>query len=389
MGLAPTTSTTAPPPDVEVTLAFGGDVEDPGELQVGDIARRLAITHPGLADPLQATGRTVGWGVVSTGNIADKVTAQLAQLQDVRLVAVSSRSSARAEEFASRHGFTRSYGDAERSGYRRLADDPEVEVVYVATPHGQHYEVASAVREAGKHVLLEKAFTINAREARELAALAASHGLFLMEAVWTRFLPSYQRVLDVVESGAIGDVVYVQADLGFQAARDPRQRLWRPVDGGGALLDLAVYPLSWVLGTLGPVARVVASGRLNDDGVDELSALAISHEGGGHSQVMASFVSQSANRAAIVGTEGVIVTDSPVSRPQGFTLTVAGESHHESVPHHEDAYAYQLREVTRCVQHGVLESPTMPLAHTIATMEVFDEVRRQLGVTYPNDYEEE
>ena len=163
----------------------------------------------------------VGWGVVSTGNIADKVTAQLAQLQDVRLVAVSSRSSARAEEFASRHGFTRSYGDAERSGYRRLADDPEVEVVYVATPHGQHYEVASAVLEAGKHVLLEKAFTINAREARALADLAASRGLFLMEALWTRFIPAYQFTLDLLERGEIGDVVYVQAELGFVAPEDP------------------------------------------------------------------------------------------------------------------------------------------------------------------------
>lgn len=328
--------------------------------------------------------------MVSTGKIAGVVTAQLATLEDARLHAVSSRDPAKAAAFAERFGFATSYGDGgDEHGYEALARDPDVDVVYVATPHGQHHRVTKALLQAGKHVLVEKAFTINAREARELAALARSRGLFLMEAVWTRFLPSFHRLLDVVESGAIGEVVYVQADLGFMAARDPRERLWRPQDGGGALLDLAVYPLSWVLATLGPVSGAVASARLNEEGVDELSSLALRHAGGGFSQVTVSFVSQSVNRAAIVGTEGVIVTDAPVSRPQGFTVTAKGASTHEAVAHSDDPYTYQLREVTRCIQQGLFESPTMPLADTIATMELFDEVRRQTGVTYPNDYEEE
>jgi len=337
-----------------------------------------------------ATGTALRWGVVSTGKIAGVVTAQLATLEDARLHAVSSRDRTKAAAFAERFGFARSYGDdGDERGYEAMAHDPDVDVVYVATPHGQHHRVTKALLEAGKHVLVEKAFTINAREARELATLARDRGAFLMEAVWTRFLPSFHRVLDVVESGAIGDVVYAQADLGFIAARDPRERLWRPRDGGGALLDLAVYPLTWVLATLGPVSDVTATGRLNDEGVDEISALALRHTGGGFSQVTVSFVSQSVNRAAIVGTEGVITTDAPVSRPQGFTVAAAGQDTHESVPHVDDPYTYQLREVTRCVQQGLLESPTMPLADTIATMELFDEVRRQTGVTYPNDYEEE
>jgi predicted dehydrogenase len=332
----------------------------------------------------------VRWGVVATGKIAGVVTAQLALLEDARLQAVSSRDPARAAAFASRFGFSNSYGDGpDRTGYEALALDPEVDVVYVATPHGQHHAVARALLQAGKHVLIEKAFTINAQEARDLADLADRHGVFLMEAVWTRFLPCYHRVLDVVESGAIGDVVYVQADLGFMAASDPRDRLWDPRDGGGALLDLAVYPLSWVLGLLGDPTAVVASGRLNRDGVDELTTISLTHAGGAYAQVVASFVSQSVNRAAIVGTKGVIVTDSPVSRAQGFTLTVDGESRHEAVPHGTEPYTYQLREVTRCVQRGLRESPTMPVAATIVTMELFDEVRRQTGVTYPNDYPEE
>lgn len=347
-------------------------------------------TPIGGGDPLAATGAPLRWGVVSTGRIAGVVTAQLALLEDARLQAVSSRDPTKAAEFAARFGFPTSYGDGtDGRGYEALAADPDVDVVYVATPHGQHHAVAKTMLLAGKHVLIEKALSINAREARELAELASARGLFLMEAVWTRFLPVYHRVLDVIESGTIGDVVYVQADLGFLAATDPRRRLWDPVDGGGALLDLAVYPLSWVLGALGHPTSVVATGRLNHEGVDELTTLALTHERGSYSQVIASFVSQSVNRAAIVGTSGVLVTDAPVSRPQGFTVTVAGESTHESVPHGAEPYTFQLREVTRCIQDGLVESPTMPVQATIDTMDLFDEMRRQTGVTYPNDYPEQ
>lgn len=356
--------------------------------------RRLVPRPPGTpvggGDPLTATGQPLRWGVAATGKIAGVVTAQLALLEDASLQAVSSRDPAKAAAFATRFGFSSSYGNEHGElGYERLALDPTVDVVYVATPHGQHHAVAMAMLTAGKHVLIEKAFTINAREAHELVALAAANGLFLMEAVWTRFLPVYHRVLDVIEQGAIGKVVYVQADLGFMAARDPRDRLWAPIDGGGALLDLAVYPLSWVLGALGRPRAISATGRLNAEGVDELSALAMTHEHGAYSQVVASFVSESVNRAAIVGDAGVIVTDTPVSRPTGFTITTGGASRHEDVPHGPEPYTYQLREVTRCIQQGLRESPTMPLAATLSTMELFDEVRRQTGVTYPNDYPEQ
>lgn len=346
---------------------------------------------PSLTDPLQATGRTVGWGVVSTGNIADKVTAQLAQLQDARLVAVSSRSRARAEGFAARHGFARSYSDEGQSAYRRLAADPEVEVVYVATPHGQHFEVASAVLEAGKHVLLEKAFTINAWEARRLIELAAERGLFLMEALWTRFIPAYQFTLDLLVRGEIGDVTHVQAELGFMAPADPVSRLWARDAGGGALLDLGVYPLTWAVGALGYPQQVHAAGRLNAEGVDELEALTLSYEDGRQAQLLTSLVSAPVSQARIVGTRGTIRTEGSLTRPTGITVTSGTggsggfgrwlEPFDSSAP----LYAYQLREVTSSVQRDLTESPTMPLQDSVRTMELFDEARRQLGVSYPND----
>ncbi len=334
-------------------------------------------------DPFAATGPALRWGVVSTGKIAHTVTAQLARLEDARLQAVSSRDATKAAAFATQYGFRASYGGA--GGYEAVAEDPDVDVVYVATPHGQHHAVAGAMLRAGKHVLVEKAFTITAREAEDLARLARDHGLFLMEAVWTRFLPTYVAAMDVLEGGEIGPVRYVQADMGFMAERDPRTRLWAPVDGGGALLDLAVYPLCWVIGALGLPTGVQAAGNVNHEGVDELCTLALTHGGGAHSQVVVSFVSDSTRRARIVGTEGYLETGPSLSRPDGFTVVKGAARRSEGFDLTDSPYAFQLREVTRCVQAGMLESPAMPLAHTLATMRLFDEVRRQIGVRYPND----
>lgn len=348
------------------------------------VARPLGF-HGG-GDPVAPTGEPLRWGVVATGKIAHTVTAQLARLEDARLRAVSSRDAIKAAAFATMYGFEASYSDVPGlSGHEALADDAHVDVVYVATPHGQHHRVAASLLAAGKHVLIEKAFTVTGAEAADLVAIARSRGVFLMEAVWTRFLPAYQAALDVVESGELGEVRYVQADMGFMAERDPRTRLWAPVDGGGALLDLAVYPLTWVIGALGLPHAVQAIGRVNAEGVDELSALTCGYPGGELAHVIASFVSSSTRRARIVGTEGYLETDAPLTRPDGFTVVTRGEERHESVPSGPEPYTFQLREVTRCVQEGRLESPTMPLADTVATMRLFDEVRRQLGVRLPND----
>ncbi len=344
--------------------------------------------------PLTATGRTLNWGVVATGSIARRVSAEIGRLEDARLLAVSSRDAGRAAAFAAEVGFERSYADVDGvPGYQLLAEDPDVEVVYVATPHGQHHAVAKALLEHGKHVLVEKSFTVAGWEAEDLVAAAASRGLFLMEAVWTRFLPAYRRALEIIASGELGDVRLVQADLGFMAALDPRSRLWAKTDGGGALLDLAVYPLTWVIGALGFPAVVQASGKLNEEGVDETTALQLGYADGGQAQVLVSFVSQSTRQARICGTNGAMLIDAPLTRPEGLSVSVTSgtvgtgqaTSRHEQLPTTAPPYSYQAREVTRCVQQGLLESPTMPLDDTLRTMRLFDEVRRQIGLVYPND----
>jgi predicted dehydrogenase len=338
-------------------------------------------------DPRSATGQTLRWGVVATGGIAQSVTRDLALLADAELYAVSSRSQASADAFAAEYGFATAYGDdAGGAGYHRLLADESVDVVYVATPHAQHYEVALAALTAGKHVLCEKALTINAREAAELVALARSKKLFMMEAMWSRFLPSMQRAFDIAASGELGTVQWVTADLGFPAVYSPSARLWALNDGGGALLDLAVYPLLWALGTLGFPQTVSATGSVNDDGVDAQNALTLGYHHGAQAQLTSSLTAYGPRAATIAGSLGYLQTIGSVNNPKEIHVRIGmakpRTEHFDVVGR---GYSYELREVTRCIQQGLTESPVMPLEDSLNIMRLFDGVRAQLGVSYPND----
>ena len=342
---------------------------------------------PGAPSPIQATGRTLRWGVVATGGIAGRVTEDIARLEDAVLQAVSSRSRANAEEFAERFGFARAYYDGpEGKGYSRLFEDPDVDVVYIAAPHGQHYEIAREAIEAGKHVLCEKSLTINAREAEDLVALAEARQVFLMEAVWTRFLPCINRIWEIIASGELGEIRWVQADLGFPAPYDPASRLWNPAAGGGALLDLTVYPLTLAVGALGFPDEVAAVGVLNQDGVDVQNALTFKYASGAIAQLMSSLAASGPRTATISGSAGWLRTGAPLHNPVELTVAPHGGSERvERFPQVGNGYTYEVREVTRCVQDGLLESPTMPWSESVRTLQLFDAVRADLGVRYPND----
>ena len=338
-------------------------------------------------DPRTATGVRLRWGVIATGSIAAAVTRDLELLADAQLYAVSSRTQAAADAFALDYGFTKAYGDdAGRTGYDRLLADDAVDVVYVATPHAHHHKVALAALAAGKHVLCEKAFTVNAREAAELVELARDKGLFLMEAMWSRFLPSMQRAFEIAASGEIGEVKWVRADLGFPAPYSPTSRLWAPKDGGGALLDVAVYPLLWALGTLGFPQTVSATGWVNDDGVDAQNALALGYQHGAQAQLISSLLAHGPRTATVAGSLGYLQASGSVNNPKEIQVKIGFEeprTEHFTVVGR--GYTYELREVTRCIQQGLTESPVMPLQDSLDVMRLFDGVRAQLGVSYPND----
>ncbi|MHA7219003.1 Gfo/Idh/MocA family protein [Arthrobacter sp. MDT1-48-3] len=337
--------------------------------------------------PSTATGRPIRWGVVATGSIAARVVQDLALLDDAVLHAVSSRSEASARAFALRFGFTTSYWDAAgAAGYDRLLADPAVDVVYIATPHTQHHAVALAALHAGKNVLCEKPITMDAEQARELADLARERGLFLMEAVWTRFLPSFRRALQIVRSGEIGTVRWLQADLCFTAPVDPASRLWDPAAGGGALLDLAVYPLTWALGVLGEPGAVAARGTLTPEGVDLQNALTLTYDDGAHAQLTTSIGAESPSVVTISGTEGWLRSSTPLFNPAELVVQPRrGTLRTERFEVFGSGFVYELREVTRCLQAGLTESPFMTTAESVRMMEVLDEARRQIGLRYPSD----
>lgn len=348
--------------------------------------------HDGNPDPLAATGRTLRWGVVSTGNIANSVTADLAMLADAELHAVSSRTAAKANEFAEKYGFTTSYSDLDDvSGYQRMFADPEVDVVYIGTPHGQHFEVAEAALRAGKHVLCEKALTINAREAQELIDLADAQGLFFMEALWSRFVPGVQRALEIVAAGELGSVQWVRADLGFPAPRDLESRIWASAAGGGALLDLTVYPLLWAWAMLGAPDSVLASGSLTETGVDEQNAITLGYANGAQAQLMSSFTAQGPRTATIAGSVGFLETVGAMNNPSALTIKAGWNGSRWDTERTEEfnwpgrGYSYELREVTRCIQAGLQQSSTMPWQDSLNIMRFLDGVRAQLGISYPND----
>lgn len=343
--------------------------------------------YAGAPSPVQKTGRTLRWGVVATGNVATKVTEDIARLEDAVLHAVSSWNEESAAQFAEHFGFTRAYFDVgEVKGYRLLIDDPEVDVVYIAAPPHQHYGIARDALLAGKHVLCEKSLAINASETEELIALASSTGLFLMEAVWTRFLPCINRIWDILSQDELGEVRWVQADLGFRAPPYPAGGLWDPTASRGALLDLTVYPLTLALGALGFPLHISAVGTLNDAGDDTQNALLLTYATGASAQLASSLVSEGTRTATISGTNGWLRTGAPLHNPVELTVQPrGGEQRVERFPQIGNGYTYELREATRCIQSGLPESPTMNWEHSLASMRLFDEARRQMGLKHAGD----
>lgn len=335
-------------------------------------------------NPLEATGRTLGWGIVATGAIARKVTPDIAALEDARLVGVSSRSQASADEFATDFGVERAYADDDaHTGYEKLLADPDVDVVYIATPHGQHHATMLEAIRAGKNIVCEKAFTITADEAREVLEAAREKGVFVMEGLWTRFHPLRARVSELLEAGEIGMPRWVQADLGFRGPADKSHRLWREDAGGGGLLDMACYVLHWPWLALGRPTGFTAQ-TIKRGNVDALTQITGTFEKSA-AQMTISLVSQGPRQAVISGHDGFITIGSPMHQAQSFTVTDArGSVREESWPLVGRGYSYEMREATRCIQEGALESPIMPWEDTVAQMEMIDEIRRQIGVVYPD-----
>jgi predicted dehydrogenase len=261
------------------------------------------------------------------------------------------------------------------ASYEALVADPDVDVVYVATPHPMHHANALLALRAGKPVLVEKAFTMNATEAEELVATARAEGLFLMEAMWTRFLPHVAEIRRLLAERALGDIITVTADHGQWFAQDPDFRLFAPELGGGALLDLGVYPVSFASMVLGKPDRIVTLVDPAFTGVDGQTSMLFGYASGAQAVLTCTLSAQSPTRGAIVGTEARIEIDGVFYAPTSFDLiSRTGERTRFEAPHEGHGLWHEAEEVARCLREGLLESPFMPLDESVEIMRTMDAV---------------
>nr|WP_229870833.1 Gfo/Idh/MocA family oxidoreductase [Streptomyces longisporoflavus] len=326
----------------------------------------------------------VRWGILATGGIAASFTANLLDMPDAEVVAVASRTDASAKAFAERFGIPRAYGT-----WSALAEDEDIDVVYVATPHASHLAAAGLCLDAGRAVLCEKAFALNAREAQELVTLARRRGLFLMEAMWMYCHPLVRRLKALVDEGAIGEVRTVQADFGLAGPFPPSHRLRDPAQGGGALLDLGVYPVSFAHLLLGEPSGVTARAMLSEEGVDLQTGMLLSWESGAQALLHCSINAGTPVTASVTGSKGRIDVPDGFFFPERFVLHRDGRDPEEfaAVPADgpRDSLKHEAAEVMHRLRAGDTESPLVPLDGTLAVMRTLDAVRERIGVRYPGE----
>ncbi len=322
----------------------------------------------------------IRWGIVSTGHIAGVFAGDLRLLPDHRVAAVASRTQEKADAFTAEFGDdrTRAYGS-----YEQLAADPDVDIVYIATPHSEHHANGRLFLEAGKHVLCEKAMTVNAAECADLMVLAADRGLFLMEAMWMRTNPLHHRLVELLGEGVIGTVRALSAELGFAVPTDTPHRL-RDIDqAGGALLDMGVYPLTFAYEVLGRPDTVQAHGIMAGD-VDGTVAVTLGY-GDAVASVQTSIDANMPARGIVMGTDGWIELDGFHAAQEMTIHRVDRDDEVVSVVWPGAGYTYEAEEAARCVREGLAESPMVPMTDTLAIMQQMDGIRRQIGMIYPRE----
>ena len=336
----------------------------------------------------------IGWGLVGAGGISDHLARALSHVPEARLVAVGSRAAAKAQAFIDQPRGHEAIVDSVRAhgSYQALVDDPEVDVVYIGTSHPDHIETMTLALNAGKAVLCEKPFTVNRREAEAAVALARRRDVFLMEAMWMRYVPAMVELKRLLAEGAIGEPVSVSADFGFSAAGLPAtHRALAPALAGGGLLDIGIYPLNLAAFVLGDIVGVQADAQLGPTGVDVHTVFNLRHAGGQRSQGMCSLRSTTACRATILGTDGRIDITPPFYAAQELRLGRGTRPWEETPvetlakPWRGSRYVHQVEEVHRCLRAGLAESPGMPLDETVALVGWMDTMRAQFGLRYPGE----
>lgn len=327
--------------------------------------------------------RKIRWGILGCGKIANKFASDLKLVGDGVLSAIASRDSLKLESFSKEHKPALVF-----NSYEALVECADVDAIYVATPHGMHYDNVMLCLQFGKAVLCEKAFALNLAQAREMIEFARRKKVFLMEAFWTKFLPQYERVMEIIGSGRIGDVKLIQSDFGFKAPEPRAQRLFDPLLGGGSLLDIGIYPVFMAQSILGKPTQVHAFITPYESGVDEQCAITMKFAGGALAVLSSTFAVETPVEAMIAGTEGRIVMRNRFHNAVATVELVIGRQAPEIIQVHGEpgfGYQFEIRHVNECLKKGLTESPVMTHADTLMLMETLDRVRKACDVRYPVD----
>ena len=321
----------------------------------------------------------IKWGIMGTGRIAGSFAIALKNLDDSELYGIGSRSEENADAFSDEYSVPKRFHD-----YESLAADPDIDVVYIATPHSLHKENCLMCLEHGKAVLCEKPFTINAAEAAAVINFARERRLFLMEAMWSRFVPAAIKLKELIEDKIIGDIQYLFAGGAFIPEFDPDHYLFKKELGGGVLLDGGIYPVSLASWLLGYPDRIQSAGRLNSSGIDDHDALLLEYDCGAIAGLHVSMRTQSPPDITVLGSKGKIYVHPAMFCPSKITLSLFDAEETEiALPFASNGYQYEAMEVNRCLREGKTESKVMPLDETLAIMRMMDEIRGQFGLKYP------
>ncbi|GJM27920.1 MAG: dehydrogenase [Cyclobacteriaceae bacterium] len=323
---------------------------------------------------------TYRWGILAPGKIAHKFATGLQFVPEAKLHAIGSRDIDRARDFADQYQAPVWYGS-----YQELAEDPDIDVIYIATPHSFHMENTLTCLEQGKAVLCEKPLAINSSQVETMIMASKNHQSFLMEALWSRFLPNIIRVRNLIESGAIGAVSHLEADFGFKAPYDPKSRLFNPNLGGGALLDIGIYPLFFATYLFGTPETIESSAKFADTGVDESCSVKLTFSGGKQANLMFTISEFTAVKARITGDNGEIMLPNRWYQPVNVITNAGNDPQEEVIKFVGNGYNYQVHEVHQCLDKGKIESDHWSHRHSLQLMQLMDEIRRQCGISYAVD----
>lgn len=320
----------------------------------------------------------IKWGIIGLGKIANKFAADLLLSPNAILQGVASRSKSKAAEFGATYQSVSHY-----SSYRELAEAPDIDVVYIATPHVFHFELTMMCLESGKSVLCEKPMGMNRDEVKAMVETANSKNLFLMEGIWTRFIPATAKMIDLIEADTIGELRSIRADFGFKGDRNPESRVYKKALGGGALLDVGIYPIYLSLLLLGIPADMEAEARLIETGVDGSCSMKFGYGNGAEAILDSSLVADTPLEAHIEGRKGTIKMHRRFHHSERLSVLRDGKVEEEFlIPYQGNGYLHEIEEVNDCIAKGTTESQKLPHRLSLDLITIMDKVRKEIGLSY-------